>query len=131
MIRRLLLAMVMVLLTSLVSHAGMLACGPIFGGGSQLYAKVRVFNAGTTPVTFLSKQILMYPNVVVPLTQDSCPGNVLDPGAQCDFMANIQYNHQHAARITVDGSAEAVCAVLEILPANSPPLISTPLRPIR
>jgi hypothetical protein len=130
MIRKLLLAIGILLTTSMVSQAGMLACGPIYGGTNQQVAIVRVFNAGTTPITFLSKEILEVPNVVCPITGNWLP-DILNPGEQGAFQANIAWNLQHAARLQVEGSAESVCAVMEIRTSAGTISVSMPLRPIR
>lgn len=131
MIRRFLLAIVMVLGTSLASHAGMLACGPIYGNTSQWLAVVFVYNAGSTPVTIQSKEIISQLSGVLPLRGDAL-GTTLNPGVATSFDAYVANNCGHAARIIVDGSAESVCAVLEMRGGGDASILAnTPLRPIR
>lgn len=131
MIRRFLLAMVMVLGASMVSHAGMLAGAPIVGNSYQNRAWVILYNAGTTPVTILSKEIILQPNVVLPIAGEYfLTDNILQPGHTCSFYANITHSQAYAARVKVDGSAEALCGVLQ-LRDDSNNTAQVDLRPIR
>jgi len=118
--------MVMVLGTGIVSHAGMLACPPIYLGGTQNLAYVFVFNAGTAPVTVLSKQILDQSGNEIPLTSDSS-WDTIGPGEHKRFASTSIGNYSYAARVVVDGSAETLRAVLQIKQSGTSLIMNSPL----
>ena len=134
MIRKLLLAIGILLSTSMVSHAGVLAGGPLCGHGTdQRYAFVLLYNAGTTPVTIVSKEVIALPDVILPIANDNIPAdNILLPGHFGRFYCNITGSASYAARVTVEGSAEAVSGAFQIM-GGSPnhSLAEVPMRPIR
>ena len=131
MIRKLLLAIGILLSTSMVSHAGVLAGGPLCGGSGQCYAFVMLYNAGTTPITIVSKEISTRPDTILPIASDTLPpDNILPPGVSGRFYAYIQEAKMYAAKVTVEGSAEALVGVFQIR-SSSNNQGAVNMRPIR
>lgn len=131
MIRKLLVAIAILLSTSMVSHAGVLAGGPLIGHSTQTYAFVMLYNAGTTPITIVSKEISTRPDIVLPIADDTLPpDNILPPGTSGRFYANIQGSKMYSAKVTVEGSAEALVGVFSIRsPSSNQGAVN--MRPIR
>ena len=67
-------------------QADTLASGPVYGGPSQNRVACQVFNAGNTPITFVSTRISSQFNASVPLTFNNC-GASLAPNRICTFQA--------------------------------------------
>lgn len=130
MIRRLLLAMVLVLGTSMVSHAGTLVCGPFYGGPGQTTAVVYVFNAGPNPITFQSREMISQFDGLVPITND-LSGTTLNPGVVSGWAAGINDNQGYACRLRFNETAECLSAVLEMRDASGHVLASKPFRAVR
>src|SRR5262245_31734931 len=67
-------------------QADTLASGPVYGGPSQNRVACQVFNAGSTPITFVSTRISSQFNTSVPLAFNNCIGS-LAPNRICTFQA--------------------------------------------
>jgi hypothetical protein len=72
------------------AQADIHAAGPVYGGSTQASGvfSCRVFNFGTMPVTFTTRQILDSTNAPVTLAVDTCGGTTaLQPGQSCVYLA--------------------------------------------
>ena len=76
MATRILFAALFTMLTFVgVAHADIFAAGPVYGGAPILAGgavTVRVFNAGSTPVTFDLTQIFTNTNFSIALSSNTC-----------------------------------------------------------
>ena len=99
----------------LVSLAGMagtaqaastLASGPVFGGQQQQQVACAVVNLGSTPITFLTKQLVGQFKAPLTLNFSDC-GATLLPGATCSFQANVntQGTAPHQGKRSADTTA--------------------------
>ena len=68
--------------------ASTLASGPVFGGQQQQQVACEVVNLGSTPITFLTKQLVGQFKSPLTLNFNDC-GAALRPGATCSFQANV------------------------------------------
>jgi len=112
MMRRVLAATVLLLGTSVVAHAATLASASIHGGPTQDSAFCYIFNAGTTPITFVSKEIIKESGTSLSLTFDNC--SVLQPDETCLFFTSIVNNKTHACKVRINEKKTNVRGVLEI-----------------
>ena len=67
-------------------QAATLASGPVYGGPSQGQVACTVVNVGTTPITFVKKELLGQFQAPLPLNFDDCKVS-LNPRATCSFQA--------------------------------------------
>jgi hypothetical protein len=112
MILRLLVATVVLLGTSVVAHATILASSSIYGGTIQDTALCYVFNAGTTVIHFTSNQIIRQDGVSLSLTFDNC--STLGPGDTCVIAAAIGNSFTHACKFVFPESKTNIRGSLEI-----------------
>lgn len=116
MIMRRTLAITAILLgLSTAAHAAILAAGSMYGGSTQNTAVCYLFNAGTWPVTFLSKQIFRegQPVVNLVLNFDSC-GAVLARNSSCAIAVNnIAAGAAHGCKFVLSQTAAEVRGTFE------------------
>ena len=113
--------------------ASTLASGPVLGGQQQERVACVVVNLGSTPITFLTKQLVG--QFKGNLTQDfSDCGTKLRPGATCSFQANV--NNQGTAPnqaasckvVILEAKTNVRGTMVAIDPALGRPLSQTDLR---
>lgn len=70
--------------------ASVLASGPVLGGESQQQVACTVVNAGTTPIHFITTELLGQYKAPLDLNFNDCTnGSSLAPSATCSFQANV------------------------------------------
>ena len=113
--------------------ASTLASGPVFGGQQQEQVACVVVNLGSTPINFVTKQLVG--QFKTPLTQNfnDCGAKLL-PGATCSFQANVNTQgtapHQAAScKVVIQEAKTNVRGTMVALdPALGRPLSQTDLR---
>src|SRR3954453_18584060 len=68
--------------------ASTLASGPVFGGKQQQTVACVVVNLGSTPISFVTKQLVGQFKVPLTTNFDDCGAKLLS-GATCSFQANV------------------------------------------
>jgi hypothetical protein len=110
-----------------------LASGPVFGGQQQAQVACVVVNLGSTPITFVTKELVG--EFKAPLTQnfDDCAAK-LGSGAFCSFQANVNTQgtapHQAVSCkvVIVEAKTNVRGTMLALDPAHGRPLSQTDLR---
>jgi len=125
MLRRVLAATVLLLGSSVAADAETLATGAVYGGSTQNRATCYVFNAGSNPIHFMSKQIIRQDGTIVSLTFDNC--TTLAGGRTCGIFANIVNNQAYSCKFVFPESKADVRGVLDIR-AGGTVLINSDLR---
>ena len=113
--------------------ASTLASGPVIGGQQQEQVACVVVNLGSTPINFVTKQLVG--QFKTPLTQNfnDCGAKLL-PGATCSFQANVNTQgtapHQAAScKVIIQEAKTNVRGTMVALdPALGRPLSQTDLR---
>lgn len=127
MIRRV-LAVTVLLGTSVAVHAGTLASGALSGGPSQSVAACYIFNAGTTPITFVRRNIhSQFDGIIGGLFYDDC-GTTLAAGDVCGTGNSINNTQGYACRVRIVGSTRNVRGVMEIRDGSGNVLANSDLR---
>src|SRR5215216_6254148 len=83
-------------------QADILASGPVYGGPSQVQVACQVFNAGSTPITFVTKEIfdqLTPGGGPVTLNFDNCSAS-LAPNDICTFQAAAN-NQAYSCKVNI------------------------------
>ena len=113
--------------------ASTLASGPVLGGQQQQQVACVVVNLGSTPITFLTKQLMGQYRAPLTLNFDDC-GARLRPGATCSFQAdvNTQGTAPHQATsckvVIVEAKTDVRGTMVALDPARGRPLSQTDLR---
>ena len=113
--------------------ASTLASGPVFGGKQQEIVACEVVNLGSTPITFITKQLVGQFKAPLTLNFSDC-GATLLPGAFCSFQANVNTQgtapHQAAScKVVIQEAKTNVRGTMVALdPALGRPLSQTDLR---
>src|SRR4051794_24964118 len=113
--------------------ASTLASGPVTGGEKQQTVACVVVNLGSTPITFLTKQLAGQFKNPLTLNFSDC-GATLLPGATCSFQANVNTQgtapHQATScKVVISEAKTNVRGTMVALdPANGRPLSQTDLR---
>jgi hypothetical protein len=113
--------------------ASTLASGPVFGGQQQAQVACAVVNLGSTPITFVKKQLVGQFKAPLTLNFDDC-GATLRPSGTCSFQANV--NTQGTAPnqatsckvIIVEAKTNVRGTMVALDPALGRPLSQTDLR---
>ncbi|TAN51984.1 MAG: hypothetical protein EPN21_05210 [Methylococcaceae bacterium] len=121
--------------TSAVSHADgtsavALASGALSGGPSQSVAACYIFNAGTTPITFVSRKIhSQFDGIIGETFYDDC-GTTLAAGGVCGIGSNISNNQGYACRVLIakGNKPNIVRGVMEIRDSSGNVLANSELR---
>jgi hypothetical protein len=113
--------------------ASILASGPVLGGQRQQQVACEVVNLGSTPITFVTKQLLGEFKAPLTLNFDGC-GATLLPGAFCSFQANVNTQgtapHQAASCkvVILEAKTNVRGTMVALDPALGRPLSQTDLR---
>jgi hypothetical protein len=113
--------------------ASTLASGPVFGGKQQQQVACEVVNLGSTPITFLTKQLAGQFKNPLTLDFDDC-GAKLPAGATCSFQANVNTqgtapNQAASCKVVILEAKTNVRGTMVALdPALGRPLSQTDLR---
>ena len=113
--------------------ASTLASGPVLGGKQQQQVACVVVNLGSTPITFLTKQLAGQFKNPLTLNFSDC-GATLQPGATCSFQANVNAqgtapNQAASCKIVIQEAKTNVRGTMVALdPALGRPLSQTDLR---
>jgi hypothetical protein len=113
--------------------ASTLASGPVLGGQQQQQVACVVVNLGSTPITFLTKQLMGQFRAPLTLNFDDC-GAMLRPGATCSFQANVnnQGTAPHQATsckvVILEAKTNVRGTMVALDPALGRPLSQTDLR---
>ena len=137
MAARILFAALFTMLTFVeVAHADTFAAGPVYGGTPSFSplagaVTVRVFNAGSTPVTFDLTQIFTNTNFSIALSSNTCltggPNPPLGPNQYCAFTGPILGNFAFSCRLNALGSETDLRGVCEVKSSNNVILSVEPL----
>ena len=109
-----------------------LASGPVFGGQQQQQVACAVVNLGSTPITFVTKELVGQYSALKPDFDDCQP--TLKPGAFCSFQADVNAQgtapHQAASCkvVIVEAKTNVRGTMLALDPAKGRPLSQTDLR---
>jgi hypothetical protein len=110
-----------------------LASGPVFGGQQQQQVACVVVNLGSTPITFVTQELVGEFKAPLTLNFNDC-GATLLPGAFCSFQANVNAQgtalHQAASckAVILESKANVRGTMLALDPAHGRPLSQTDLR---
>ena len=113
--------------------ASTLASGPVFGGKQQQQVACEVVNLGSTPITFLTKQLLGEFKAPLDLNFNNC-GATLRQGAFCNFQANVNTQgtapHQAVSCkvVILEAKTNVRGTMVALDPALGRPLSETDLR---
>ena len=113
--------------------AATLASGPVFGGQKEEQVACVVVNLGSTPITFVTKQLVGQFKASLTLNFNDC-GATLLPGAFCSFQANVNTQgtapHQAVSCkvVIVEAKTNVRGTMVAIDPAGGRPLSQTDLR---
>ena len=113
--------------------ASTLASGPVFGGKQQEIVACEVVNLGSTPITFLTKQLVGQFKAPLTLNFSDC-GATLAPSASCSIQANVNAqgtapNQAASCKIVIQEAKTNVRGTMVALdPALGRPLSQTDLR---
>jgi hypothetical protein len=110
-----------------------LASGPVSGGQQQQQVACVVVNLGSTPITFVTKELVGQFRAPLNPNFDDC-GTTLRAGAFCSFQANV--NAQGTApnqavsckAVILEAKTNVRGTMLALDPANGRPLSQTDLR---
>ena len=113
--------------------ASTLASGPVFGGKQQKIVACEVVNLGSTPITFLTEQLVGQFKSPLTLNFNDC-GAALRPGATCSFQANVNDqgtapNQVASCKVVIrEAKTNVRGTMVAIDPALGRPLSQTDLR---
>src|SRR3954447_15387728 len=112
--------------------ASTLGSGPVFGGKQQQTVACAVVNLGSTPITFLTEQLVGQFKSPLTLNFNDC-GAALRPGGTCSFQANVNDqgtapNQAASCKVVIREAKTNVRGTMVALdPALGPPLSQTDL----
>src|SRR4051812_29932274 len=115
------------------SPASTLASGPVFGGQQQQIVACEVVNLGSTPITFLTEQLVGQFKSPLTLNFNDC-GAALRAGGTCSFQANVNDqgtapNQAASCKVVIREAKTNVRGTMVALdPAHGRPLSQTDLR---
>jgi len=107
-------------------QADTLISGPVYGGPTQKRVACQVFNAGTTPITFVSTGISSQFLASVPLTFNNC-GTALAPNRICTFQAAAS-DQAFACKARINEANTNVRGTMAALNSSAVPLSEADLR---
>jgi len=113
--------------------ASTLASGPVFGGKQQQTVACVVVNLGSTPISFVTKQLVGQFKVPLTTNFDDCGAKLLS-GATCSFQANVNDQgtapHQAASCkvVILEAKTNVRGTMVALDPALGRPLSQTDLR---
>src|SRR4051812_25602112 len=113
--------------------ASTLASGPVLGGQQQQQVACVVVNLGSTPITFLTKQLAGQFKNPPTLNFDDCRAK-LPAGATCSFQANVNQqgtgpNQAASCKVVIrEAKTNVRGTMVAIDPALGRPLSQTDLR---
>lgn len=100
--------------TSGVAHTATLASGALSGGPTQSIASCYIFNAGTTPIAILSREIRsQFTGTIGGRFYDDC-GTTLAAGDICGIAHHMNNTQGYACRVSMVGSKKNVRGIMEI-----------------
>jgi hypothetical protein len=116
--------------------ASTLASGPVVGGNQQAQVACAVVNLGSTPITFLTKQLVGQFKAPLTLNFNDCGvnGAKLLPGATCSFQANVNAqgtgpNQAASCKVVIaEAKTNVRGTMVAVDPAGGRPLSQTDLR---
>jgi hypothetical protein len=110
-----------------------LASGPVFGGQQQQQVACVIVNLGSTPITFVTKELVgQYKASLIPNFDDCQP--TLGKGAFCSFQANVNTqgtapNQGASCKVVIlEAKTNVRGTMLALDPAHGRPLSQTDLR---
>jgi hypothetical protein len=113
--------------------ASTLASGPVVGGQDQATVACVVVNLGSTPITFLTEQLVGQFKGILTQNFNDC-GAALRPGATCSFQANVNDqgtapNQVASCKVVIrEAKTNVRGTMVAIDPAKGRPLSQTDLR---
>jgi hypothetical protein len=116
----------LLLATTTGATADVLAGGPVYGGTTQTTVLCYFYNAGTSPVTFATKEIIREGAGSEPLTFNNC--STLPAETICVFTANANAGATHACRAVVNPDAALIRGSIEVRNRSGTTLQLLPLR---
>lgn len=100
-----------------VQADSLLASGPVYGGPTQNHVACTIFNAGTTPITFVARVISSQSLASVPLTFNNC--TTLEPNRICTFQTAASNQAYSCKAFIIQATTDVRGTMVALTPANT------------